>query len=88
MFTTSYAFGPGYYDHVDKTTGEGKSPRGMKYMEPSFRPPSIAPMDEGTHSGEDVGVFVSGPYSHVSYLICWFCVSVFVDIAKFFKQKF
>lgn len=66
IFSASYGQGQGYKDHFDKQAGERKSPRGMKYMEPKFRQPSTVPMDEGTHSSEDVGVFVSGPYSHVS----------------------
>lgn len=67
IFSASYAHGQGYFDHNDPETGR-KTPRGMKYMEPSFRQPATVPMDEGTHSGEDVGVYASGPYSHVSFL--------------------
>ncbi|CAH1734438.1 unnamed protein product [Chironomus riparius] len=65
IFSASYGQGQGYYNHFDKEAGERKSPRGMKYMEPTFKQPSAVPMDEGTHSGEDVGVFASGPYSHL-----------------------
>ena len=41
----------------------------MKYMDPKFRFPSGIPMDETTHTGEDVGVYAKGPYSHVSIFI-------------------
>lgn len=64
IFSASYAQGQGYFDHNEAKTGR-KNPRGMNYMESSFRQPAGVPMDEGTHSGEDVGVFASGPYSHV-----------------------
>jgi alkaline phosphatase len=35
-------------------------------MDPRFRQPAMIPKAEETHSGEDVGVYANGPYSHVS----------------------
>lgn len=34
-------------------------------MDPQFRQPATVSKEEETHSGEDVGVYASGPYSHV-----------------------
>ena len=68
VFSVNYAQGQGYNDHFDKTTNTRKNIKGMKYMEPNFRYPAGVLMDETTHTGEDVGVYSSGPYSHVSVL--------------------
>lgn len=54
-------------------------------MEPTFRQPSSVPMDEGTHSGEDVGVFVSGPYSHVKFYQIWI---ISTDLKFWISQLF
>lgn len=62
FYTLSYASGPGNSDHF---TGERVNPRGQKYTDPHFRQPSTVPEDEETHAGEDVGVYASGPWSHV-----------------------
>lgn len=64
IFSSSYAQGQGYVEHFDATIGGRKNPRGQNYMKTSFRQPATVPMDEGTHSGEDVGVYASGPWSH------------------------
>lgn len=34
-------------------------------MDSNFKFPSGIPMNGATHAAEDVGVFASGPYSHV-----------------------
>lgn len=65
FFTLSYASGPGYADHVNPTGGR-VNPRGKKYTDPYFRQPSTVQEEEETHAGEDVGVYASGPYAHVS----------------------
>lgn len=36
-------------------------------MDPRFRQPATVSKKEETHSGEDVGVYASGPFSHVSF---------------------
>ncbi len=64
FFTLSYASGPGHSDHFSPTGGR-VSPRGTRYLDPRFRQPSLVRDEEATHAGEDVGVFASGPYSHV-----------------------
>ena len=73
FYSLSYANGPSYADHVTPTGGR-QNPRGKNYMDPSFRQPSTVPEAEETHAGEDVGVYASGPYAHVSlemnFLIC------------------
>jgi alkaline phosphatase len=65
IFSASYAQGQGFLAHNNPEGGR-KNPRGMNYADLNFRQPAGVPMDEGTHSGEDVGVFASGPYGHVS----------------------
>jgi alkaline phosphatase len=65
FFTLNYANGPGYGDHTNPSGGR-KNPRGTSYMNPRFRQPTTLPKEEETHSGEDVGVYASGPFSHVN----------------------
>lgn len=65
FFTLNYANGPGHADHVH-STGERQNPRGKNYMDPLFRQPATVSKEEETHSGE-VGVYASGPYSHVNH---------------------
>jgi Alkaline phosphatase len=64
FFTLNYANGPGHNDHFNKNGGR-QNPRGKKYMDPLFKQPTTVPEVEETHSGEDVGVYANGPYSHV-----------------------
>lgn len=66
FFSLSYANGPGHGDHV-KEGGGRQNPRGKSYLDAKFRQPTTVPESEETHAGEDVGVYASGPYSHVSY---------------------
>jgi alkaline phosphatase len=66
FFTLNYANGPGYNDHFDPLKGGRQNPRGKQYMDPLFRYPSAVPLTSETHSGEDVGVYANGPFSHVS----------------------
>ena len=67
FFTLNYANGPGQKDHVNQD-GSRRNPRGQNYMEPQFRQPATVYKEEETHSGEDVGVYASGPYAHVRKL--------------------
>lgn len=64
FYTLNYANGPGHFDH-EMPGGGRMNPRGSNYMDPRFRQPAMVPKDEETHAGEDVGVYASGPYSHV-----------------------
>lgn len=66
FFTLSYANGPGHFDHVN-TAGGRDNPQGKKYTNPKFRQPTTVPLDEEAHAGEDVGVYASGPFSHVKF---------------------
>lgn len=65
FFTLNYANGPGHTDHFIPSGGR-KNPRGMQYMDPLFRQPATVSKVEETHSGEDVGVYASGPFAHVN----------------------
>jgi len=64
FYTLSYASGPGYSEHTNPSGGR-VNPRGNRYTDPTFRRPSTVPEEEETHAGEDVGVYASGPYSHL-----------------------
>lgn len=68
FFTLSYANGPGYSDHTNPEGGR-QNPRGKAYLDPLFRQPTTVPEEEETHAGEDVGVFASGPFSHVGIIL-------------------
>lgn len=64
FFILNYANGPGHSEHT-KPTGGRRNPRGMQYMNTGFRQPSTVYKEQETHSGEDVGVFATGPSSYV-----------------------
>lgn len=64
FFALSYANGPGHADHVNPSGGR-QNPRGKKYTSSQFRQATGVPEEEETHAGEDVGVYASGPFSHV-----------------------
>lgn len=68
FFTLNYANGPGHNDHLNPNGGR-QNPRGQSYMSPGFRQPANLQKEEATHSGEDVGVYASGPFSHVSFSV-------------------
>lgn len=68
FFSLSYANGPGYKDHVQENGGR-QDPRGKKYLNDDFRQPTTVDDTEETHAGEDVGVYASGPFSHVSDIV-------------------
>lgn len=64
-FTLSYANGPGY----DKTFIENRSARAdlsnVDFHNPEIPRSATVPRLEDTHGGEDVGVYASGPRSHL-----------------------
>ncbi|CRK96434.1 CLUMA_CG009850, isoform A [Clunio marinus] len=66
--TLVYSTGPGYYMHVSNDTNRfinitqfSDSQRAA----PTYMHSSLIPMPDGTHSGEDVGVFAIGPGSRL-----------------------
>lgn len=62
-FTLSYANGMGFFDHFNES---GRSnPLDMKYRDPFFMQPTTVPLTDGTHGGDDVGVYAVGPHSHL-----------------------
>lgn len=65
-FTLSYANGPGYSKHVNPITGRvNPDSFGSETTSDSFTFPATVPLDSETHGGDDVGVFASGPWSHL-----------------------
>lgn len=59
----SYANGPGYTTHV--VDGHRQDVSKMDTTSREFRFPSTRPLSSETHGGDDIGVFASGPYSHL-----------------------
>ena len=63
--TLSYANGPGY----DNTFNAKRSSRldltNFDYHNPEFQRSATVPLLDDTHGGEDVGVYASGPWSHL-----------------------
>lgn len=65
MFTLSYANGLGYHNHVKETGGRVDLTTLKNINSRDFRFPGTVPMGYETHGGDDVAVYVSGPYSHL-----------------------
>ncbi|XP_052860805.1 membrane-bound alkaline phosphatase-like [Anopheles cruzii] len=64
--TISYANGRGFYTHVDAEKGSRADVRELdNFNEDNFPFPAMLPVDLETHGGEDVGVYASGPWSHL-----------------------
>lgn len=68
--TLVYATGPGYWMHVTSNETNSSfiplasfSPE--QRSEPTYMHSSLIPMGDATHSGEDVGVFATGPGSNL-----------------------
>jgi alkaline phosphatase len=61
--TLSYANGPGYPSTYNKT--ERKNLEKEDLRNPEFQASSTIPLEDDTHAGEDVGVYASGPWSHL-----------------------
>ncbi|XP_067647682.1 membrane-bound alkaline phosphatase-like [Eurosta solidaginis] len=59
----SYANGPGYSKTFSQTTGR-RDLSDANWDDPKFRFMATVPLASGTHGGEDVAVFASGPYEH------------------------
>lgn len=63
--TLSYANGKGYEYYYDMDGNERIHPDHVDRSKPGAYYPSTIPMGTETHGGEDVGVFASGPWSHL-----------------------
>lgn len=67
--TLVYATGPGYWMHMANSTNETfmamKSFTPKQRSEPTYMHSSLIPMTDAVHSGEDVGVFATGPGSNL-----------------------
>lgn len=62
--TLSYANGVGYY-YTYEQNGSRIDLSKYDYTNPTQRYPATAPLKSETHGGEDVGIYVSGPESHM-----------------------
>ena len=63
--TLSYGSGPGFNTHWNKTHGGRVDARTLDQTPVNFRFPSTLPRVEATHTGEDVGIWAIGPWSHL-----------------------
>lgn len=63
--TLSYANGPGHYLIFDSVTGKRVNLTGEDFRDPERIHGSTVPMASSTHASEDVGVYASGPWSHL-----------------------
>ncbi|XP_073815782.1 alkaline phosphatase 5 [Musca autumnalis] len=63
--TLSYANGPSYERFFDVEKAERVDPTTVITGDRYDRFPSAWPMEDETHGGEDVGVYASGPWSHL-----------------------
>ena len=62
----SYANGPGYYQHINFTSGDRLDPTDHKlYKFSSLEYPATVPLDSETHSGDDVAVYALGPWAYL-----------------------
>lgn len=64
FLTLSYANGPGY-DDTYSLPGIRRDYREMETESTEFRFSATVPLDSETHGGDDVGVYASGPMSHL-----------------------
>lgn len=62
--TLSYANGPGY-DQTYLNTGVRRDYRSDDIYLPTRRYAATVPLESETHGGEDVGIYASGPQSHL-----------------------
>lgn len=65
FLTLSYANGPGYVNTYDETTGLRKDLSKMNIDHLDFEYQATVPLDSETHGGDDVGIYASGPWSHL-----------------------
>lgn len=61
--TLSYANGPGYENTYKD--GARADVSGLDFTDPELRYMAMVPRDSETHGGDDVGVYASGPWSHL-----------------------
>lgn len=61
--TLSYANGLSFYDTYEN--GQRKDLRTVDFSDPDLEYMSMVPRDGETHGGDDVGVYASGPWSHL-----------------------
>lgn len=62
--TLSYSNGPGFY-HTYNTQGGRIDLSLYNLTDPRHRYPATVPLMSETHGGEDVGIYASGPQSHM-----------------------
>lgn len=62
--TISYANGRGFYDTYD-LNGSRQDLTNTNFSDPYLRYIAMVPTEEDTHGGDDVGVYASGPWSHL-----------------------
>lgn len=65
FFTLSYANGPGYYNTFNKKRSTRLDLTNVDYHDPNFPQSATVPLKKDTHGGEDVGIYASGPWSHL-----------------------
>lgn len=65
FFTMSYANGMGYYNTYERNTGERQDVSAYKTVDAELKYAATVPLSSETHGGDDVGVFASGPMSHL-----------------------
>lgn len=54
----------GYYNTYHEN-GQRKDQRSLDFTDPLTRYPAMVPVESETHGGDDVGVYASGPWSHL-----------------------
>lgn len=63
--TISYANGPGFDEHFNRSTGWWMNVSSMDTESSSFRQMATFPLSDETHGGEDVSVYAIGPQAHL-----------------------
>jgi alkaline phosphatase len=62
--TLNYANGPGYTQNL-MADGKRKDMKMTNMKDKYYQYPSIVPLESGTHGGDDVAIFASGPWAHL-----------------------
>lgn len=63
--TLSYTNGPGYSTTYEDNSRTRVDPRTIDLKNPDRRASTTLPLSSESHAGEDVGVYASGPWSHL-----------------------
>lgn len=63
--TLSYANGPSYERFFDVEKSKRRDPTTLVTGDIYDQFPSSLPLEDETHGGDDVGVYASGPWSHL-----------------------